>query len=106
MKKIFGSIVLLFLMMGIARAQSEYQPYSYQFYQKFNADIYSTQTNEHSAIKPFFIDSLMQHRYDSLMNYGTNSNQHGWNFFSSHLIDVKTPKTTFYLDLLPDFGIG
>ncbi len=106
MKKIFSIILLLFSIIGIASAQSEYQPYSYQFYQKLNADLYSTQTREHTAIKSLIIDSLLRHRYDSLMNYGTNNSQNGWNFFSSHLIDVKSPKSTFYLDVLPDLGIG
>jgi hypothetical protein len=110
MKKVFSSILLLFSIIGIARAQSEYQPYSYQFYQKLNPDLYSISTRQHSSLKPFFVDdSLLKHHYDSLMNYGSDGKQHDWGYrklFTEHLIDVKSPGSTFYIDLLPDFGIG
>ena len=43
-------------------AQTDYQPYSYQFYQKFNAELYSTNTEEHTALKPFFIDDTLLKR--------------------------------------------
>ncbi|MCR8558470.1 capsule assembly Wzi family protein [Mucilaginibacter sp. BJC16-A38] len=109
MKKIF-TILLLFSITGIARAQSVYQEYSYQFYQKLNSDVYSTKTRVHSALKPFFADdSLLKHHYDSLMNYGDDGKPHSWGYkklFTEHLIDVKSPASTFYADLLPDFDIG
>jgi hypothetical protein len=64
------SIVLLIMLLAFAvaraSAQSEYQSYSYQFYQKLNTDLYSTQNNEHTAIKSLFIDSALKARYDSL----------------------------------------
>src|ERR1700712_5999522 len=105
MKKLFSSIVILFFVVGIALAQSEYQPYSYQFYQKLNTDVYSTQTREHSSIKPYFADdSLLKHHYDSLMNYGSDGKQHSWGYrklFNEHLIDLKGANSTFYADLLP-----
>lgn len=109
MKKIFSSIVLLFSIISIAQAQAEYQPYSYQFYQKLNSDIYSTSSREHTSLKPFFIDSVLRSHYDSLMNYGAGNKQHGWGYnklFNEHLIDVKGTGSTFYADLLPDFVIG
>ncbi|QHS54505.1 gliding motility protein RemB [Mucilaginibacter sp. 14171R-50] len=110
MKRLFISITLLLVTVGIARSQSVYQPYSYDFYQKFNADAYSTKTRLHTAIKPFFVDdSLLMHRYDSIMNYGSdasNSNILYRKLFNEHLVDVKGVNSTFYADLLPDFNIG
>jgi hypothetical protein len=110
MKKIFSSVILLFAIVNIARSQSEYQPYSYQFYQKLDADVYSTSTREHSSIKPYFVDdSLLKFHYDSLMNYGSDGQKHSWGYrklFNEHLIDIKSPNSTFYADLLPDFTIG
>ena len=95
---------------GAAFAQSEYQPYSYQFYQKLNSDLYSTKTSEHTSIKPFFEqDSLLKPHYDSLMNYGSDGKQHSLLYrklFKEHLIDYKSSGSTFYADLLPDFTIG
>lgn len=97
-------------MIGIANSQSAYQPYSYQFYQKLNPDVYSTQTSQHSSLKPYFIDdSLLKHHYDSLMNYGSDGKPHSWGYkklFNEHLIDVRDSNSTFYADLLPDFGVG
>ncbi|MDR3697781.1 gliding motility protein RemB [Mucilaginibacter sp.] len=110
MRKVFSSIILLFSIIGVARAQSVYQPYSYQFYQKLNEDVYSTSSRQHSSLKPFFADdSLLKHHYDSLMNLGNDSKQHSWGYrklFNEHLIDVKSPGSTFYADLLPDIGVG
>ena len=110
MKKIFGCILLLFSIIGTARSQSEYQPYTYQFYQKLNSDVYSTGTRLHSSLKPYFgDDSLLNHHYDSLMNYGSDNKQQSWGYrklFNEHLIDNKSPGSTFYADLLPDFVIG
>lgn len=110
MRKVFSSIILLFSIIGVVRAQSEYQPYSYQFYQKLNEDVYSTSTRQHSSLKPFFADdSLLKHHYDSLMNLGNDGKQHSWGYrklFNEHLIDTKSPGSTFYADLLPDIGIG
>jgi hypothetical protein len=110
MKKIFSAFLLLFSVVGAVRSQSVYQPYSYQFYQKLNADVYSTKTRQHSSLKPFFADdSLLKLHYDSLMNFGSGNGAHGWGYnklFNEHLIDVKGANSTFYADLLPDFSIG
>ncbi|MBB6111347.1 hypothetical protein SAMN05421821_111157 [Mucilaginibacter lappiensis] len=103
MKKIFTCVILLFLISGVVKAQSVYQPYSYQFYQKLDADVYSTQTRVHSSLKPFFVDdSLVKHHYDSLMNL----NELKGKFFTQHQIDVKGKGYTFYTDLLPDFNLS
>jgi hypothetical protein len=98
--RIFLTIVLLnFACVTVTFAQSVYQPYSYQFYQKLNSDLYSTKTREHTSLKPFFVDdSLLKIHYDSLMNVKS--------VFNGHLIDVKDTGSTFYVDLLPDFTIG
>ena len=109
MKKIFSTALLLFSIIGVARSQVEYQPYSYQFYQKLNGDLYSTSSNEHTSLKPYFIDSLLKPRYDSLMNSGADGKPHSWGYrklFNEHLIDLKGSNSTFYADLLPDLGIG
>jgi hypothetical protein len=110
MKKILGSILLLLLFTKIGMAQAQYQPYSYQFYQKFNEDLYSTKTRIHTALKPFIIDGDLKHKYDSLMNVGVDtSRHHSWAYrklFNEHLIDVKAPDYNFYADYLPDLTIG
>jgi len=89
-------------------AQSVYQPYSYQFYQKFSADEYSTSTRIHTTIKPWFADdSLLKHTYDSLMNVGKdNKGILGKRFFNEHLVDVQHPGYTVYGDILPDLQAG
>ena len=110
MKRILGAIILLFAMATAARSQAVYQPYSYDFYQKLDADAYSTSTNMHTSLKPYIVDdsTLMVH-YDSLMNYNKDGKQHGWGYnklFNEHLIDIKSANSTFYADILPDFTMG
>ena len=110
LKYSFVLIVACIFVASAASAQDNYLPYSYDFYQKFNAELYSTSTSEHTALKPFFsIDSVFKSRYDSLMNYGADNKDHSWGYkklFNEHLIDVKSQGSTFYADLLPDFEIG
>jgi hypothetical protein len=110
MKKFLLTAFLLVLFVSTLLAQGDYQPYSYQFYQKLNEDVYSTDTRQHSAMKPFFSDdSLLKKHYDSLMNYGNDGKAHSWAYqkiFNQHLIDVRSSNSTFYADLLPDFGVG
>jgi hypothetical protein len=109
MKKLL-SVFLLTLSAVLAHAQSEVLPYNYQLYQKFDPDIYSTKTREHTSIKPLFADdSLIKKHVDSLMSYGTDGKQHSWGYrklFNEHLIEVKNPGSTFYADFLPDFNVG
>jgi hypothetical protein len=107
MKKIFISSFILLVTMGVAKAQSVYQPYNYQFYQKLNADVYSTKTRVHSSLKPYMADdSLLRARVDSLLNYGVVKNGAYAKIFNEHLVDYKSTTSTFYADLLPDFNIG
>jgi len=107
--KIVFVAVLSMAFANVVLAQSEYQPYNYQFYQKLNSDLYSTKTREHTSIKPLIIDSVLKAHYDSLMNYGADGKQHTALYnklFNEHLIDYKGSNSTFYTDLLPDFDIG
>lgn len=108
--KIVAALVFCTCFFTGAFAQEAYQSYSYQFYQKLNSTLYSTGTREHTSLKPFFgVDSVIKLKYDSLMNYGADGKQHNWvhqKLFNEHLIDVKSPGSTFYADLLPDFSIG
>ncbi|WP_158825348.1 gliding motility protein RemB [Mucilaginibacter lacusdianchii] len=111
MKKLLTNLFLLLVLAGSAYAQSQYQPYSFQFYQKFSRDLYSTQSRAHTAIKPYFVDdSLLKDRYDSLMNYGTDPLvKRSWlhrKIFNEHLIDVQNDEYTFYADFLPDLTVG
>ncbi|HWZ35097.1 MAG TPA: hypothetical protein VNW51_03015, partial [Mucilaginibacter sp.] len=110
MKKILSSIILLLIFVKVGMAQATYQPYSYQFYQKFDDELYSTKTRIHTSLKSFIIDSALQRKYDSLMNYGVDtSGHHGWVYrklFNEHLFDVKNPDFTFFGDFLPDLLIG
>lgn len=105
---VFVAALSLFIA-GTAFAQSPYQPYSYDFYQKLGPELYSTKTREHTSIKPLVIDSALRAHYDSLMSYGAGSKQHSWLYnkiFNEHLIDHKGANSTFYGDLLPDVGVG
>src|SRR3954467_15247336 len=111
MKKIFSILLLSFVFAGVAKAQFQYQPYTYQFYQKFNEDVYSTKTRVHSSTKPFFNDdTLLQRRYKELMNLGVDTiNHHSWVYrklFNEHLIDIKNKEYTFYADVLSDYVAG
>ncbi|MDT3401759.1 gliding motility protein RemB [Mucilaginibacter terrae] len=105
---IFGSIAFG---ANNALAQAQYQPYSYQFYQKLNDSVYSTKSKFHSAVKPYIIsDSTLYPRYRALMDYGVDTTvRHSWVYrklFNEHLIDIKHNDYTFFADYLPDLTIG
>lgn len=90
-------------------SQTGLQPYSYQLNQKFNYILYSTKTREHTAIKPFLTDSLLQAATDSILstNYGTKRLNEAYSrLLNGHLIELKTKNATFYTDFLPDLTIG
>src|SRR5690606_6530028 len=94
--------------LSTSNAQSTYQPYSYQFYQKLNNVLYHTDNRLHTALKPMVIDSTLQSRYDSLMGIGVRERQSWWGrkLYNEHLIDIRNDEYTFYADFLPDFQIG
>ena len=109
--KLFTFILVLFVFTfapDLSKAQATYQPYSYQFYQKFNKVQYSWETKQHTAVKPIIIDSIMLPLYDSLMNVGVRerSSWFGRKLWNEHLIDVQEEDFTFYADFIPDFQIG
>jgi hypothetical protein len=110
MKKKYCLVIVLLLSFSTIYAQSQYQPYSYDFYQKFNADLYSTKSRAHTTFKPMMVDdSLVKKRYDSLMSLGSDTLHHSWVHrvvFNQHLIDVKDKDYTFYADYLTDIGGG
>lgn len=111
MKKHLTSFLLLILISGAARAQLMYQPYSYQFYQKLNEQVYSTSTKLHTSLKPFLISDTSKLRplYNHLMELDVDNSQRSWLnhiLFTGHLAQVNTKDYTFSLDYLPDLQLG
>ncbi|SDD26371.1 protein involved in gliding motility RemB [Mucilaginibacter pineti] len=93
----------------LSKAQSVYLPSSYQLYQKFNGDIYSVKSSFHTSLRPFLIDSLISHTYDSVLNVGVSTDRKSWlnrKIFNEHLFDVQTKDYTFYGDVLVDLQAG
>ncbi|GAA3986316.1 hypothetical protein GCM10022210_43400 [Mucilaginibacter dorajii] len=108
-KKTFLLAGIILFSVQLSNAQSTYLPDSYQLYQKFNADIYSTKSAFHTSMRPFLIDSLIQHTYDSVMNVGVSDKRKSWlnrKIFNEHLFDVKKADYTFYGDVILDETIG
>lgn len=108
-------ILLLLLIPAVfaiqkANAQAEYIPYSYQFDQKLNADVYSLNTTFHTSLKPFRVeDSAVTARYRYLMQMGVDSNYKQWlwrKVFNEHLFDDHGSNYTFFADYLPDLQVG
>ena len=109
MKKILFFCIVTLLSLS-AVAQSQYQPYSFHFYQKLSKDIYNTESRFHSSLKPYFIDdSLIRDRVKLLHNLNVDTSKKSWvsrKLFNEHLINVEKPDYTFYADFLPDFQTG
>jgi len=93
-----------------ANAQAEYIPYSYQFDQKLNANVYSVNTSFHTSLKPFRVeDSSVTARYRQLLQLGVDSNYKQWlwrKVFNEHLFDEHEKDYTFFADYLPDLQVG
>ncbi|HMI00874.1 MAG TPA: hypothetical protein VK541_00250 [Pedobacter sp.] len=115
MRKLFLCVLLYFLFQALVKAQeptpNQNIPYSYQFYQKLNKQVYDLNSRMHSTIKGYYADdSLLNTRHVELMSLGTDSlNQRTWfrrKLTEEHLINVSAPDYTFYADFLPDFQIG
>jgi hypothetical protein len=99
----------LFFFAGAAKAQSVYLPQSYQFYQKFNAQVYSKSNGMHTSLRPFLIDSSLTGRYNELMSVGVKADRKNWfgrKLLNEHLLDVQTKEYTFYADILIDNVLG
>jgi len=89
-------------------AQSDYQPYSYAFYQKLNNVLYHTDTKFHTSIKPIRMDGALRKRHDELMNNGVVERR-SWGarkLYNEHLVTVEGDEYSFYADFLPDFQLG
>ncbi|MCX2473195.1 gliding motility protein RemB [Pedobacter sp. MC2016-05] len=114
MKKNLLLAVIAVLALGVQAQEvtpNRIIPYDYQFYQKLNPAVYDRETKFHSAIKGFYSDeNVLQARYDSLMNMGTDSlNRRSWihrKLFQEHLLEFKSEDYNIYADFLPDFQIG
>jgi hypothetical protein len=91
------------------KAQSLYLPQSYQFYQKFNADVYSKGSNMHTTLRPFLIDSTLAGKYNQLMHLGYDSSRRSWlgrKLFQEHLFEINEKEYTFYADFLTENLFG
>nr|MCS3814166.1 hypothetical protein [Mucilaginibacter sp. X4EP1] len=109
--KFFAIGVILTFCCKLTYAQVIYQPYSYQFYQKLNDQLYFDNTNLHTAVKPYLISdaNALRTTYDSLMNLGVDSSRKSWlsrKLFNEHGFDDRNKEFTFYADYLPDLLIG
>jgi len=105
MKRIAVAVLLLLMISGAVKAQTDYLPYSYQFYQKLNPELYSIHTREHTAIKSNYADdSLMKQGVDSALNYGFSKNQN--RLLNQHLIQSISGNNLFYADFMPDAYVG
>lgn len=114
-KRLLFLINILFLFSSLkAQTPATYQPYSFQFYQKFDKYIYDKDVKFHTALKPYFYDdSLLKAPLDSFYNQQVKiqfrSSFVSWvgrKVFNEHLINVKGNNFTFYGDFLPDYSIG
>lgn len=108
--KFFIICFIINLFTNLVAGQAVYQPYSFQFYQKFNTDLYSTSSNQHTALKPYVIDdSLLYQHFDSLMIGRKASSKSSLGYqklFNEHLIDFKNANSSFYADILPEITLG
>jgi hypothetical protein len=105
-------IALLMILGYVSKAQTpnNYQPFSFDFYQKLNKQVYDVNSSFHSAFKPYFQDdSLLKPTIDSFYNYGEDTLKRSWvhrKLLNEHLIEIKKEDYTFYADFLPDFQLG
>jgi hypothetical protein len=86
-------------------------PFSYQFYQKFNKQVYDVNSSLHSSIRAYYADDTTLHaRYQELMTMGTDSNIYrGWlrrKITDEHLLQFKSEDYNIYADFLPDLQVG
>lgn len=103
--KAFLTLFAVLFVTGFAKAQSVYLPQSYQFYQKFNGQVYSKDKALHTSLRPFLIDSSLSGRYTQLMNVGVDSSRKSWalrKLFNEHLLQVNRKDFTFYGDFLSE----
>jgi hypothetical protein len=109
LKKLLLLLAIVVFAVRNANAQAEYVPYSYQFDQKLNADVYSVNTSFHTTLKPFLIDTTINSKYRQLMNRGVDSSYKQWfwrKLFNEHVFDEHEKDYTFFADYLPDLQVG
>ncbi|RZL49757.1 MAG: gliding motility protein RemB [Pedobacter sp.] len=109
MKKYILLILLSLTVFGV-NAQSQSQPYSFQFYQKLVRDVYNPDSRFHSSLKPYFIDdTVLVNHSKELLSIGVDTVKKSWvlrKLFNEHLLDIQKEDYSFYADFLPDFQIG
>lgn len=115
MRKLLLLTALILLSYSRIKAQevtaNQNIPYSFQFYQKLNKQVYDTASRMHSAIKGYYSDDkLLTSRYLELMNVGVDSlYKRNWlrrKITDEHLLKFEEPDYTVYADYLPDLQIG
>ncbi|RCH54170.1 gliding motility protein RemB [Mucilaginibacter hurinus] len=99
------------ILFSVQKGQSQSVPmqYQYQFYQKFNAEVYSIENTAHTASKPFLMDEKLTAKYDSLMTGAPYRSEDSWLYrkiFNEHLFDVRKAEYTFYADPIVDLQLG
>ena len=111
MMKIFYLLLLLFIA-SLSNAQTPNQLLRYDFYhsQKLDFKIYNSNSNFHSAIKPYFADdSVIALAVDSMLNIGLDTGRASFlkrKLFQEHLVEIKAKDYKIYIDFLPDFIFG
>ena len=108
-KKILLLISVMLTLTEVSRSQSVYAPYSYEFYQKFNADIYSVNSSFHTSLKPYLIDSIIAPKYTQITSIGVDSSRKNYflrKIFNEHVFDERTNEYTFYADYIADLQAG
>ncbi|OAQ38782.1 gliding motility protein RemB [Pedobacter psychrophilus] len=109
-KYLLLSLILILGYASKAQTPNNYQPFSFDFYQKLNRQVYDVNSRFHSSFKSYYQDdSLLKSAVDSFYNYGTDTLKRSWvhrKLFNEHLLEIKKEDYTFYADFLPDFQIG
>lgn len=117
LSKVVAGCLFLVTAVCSSRARAQEQtpnvnlPYSYQFYQKLNKQVYDVDTRMHSSIRGYYADdTLLVQRYQQLMNLGVDSNVYRkWvrrKITDEHLLNFQSEDYNIYADFLPDFQIG
>lgn len=103
-------MITLISLSGKAQTPHQYQPFSFDFYQKLNKEVYNTGNRFHSAMKPYFADdSILAASIDSFYHIGADTVKRSWvhrKIFTEHLVSIKDKDYSAYIDYLPDLQFG
>lgn len=94
---------------GFSQTENVTLPYSFDYYQKFNREVYNQQETFHSSIKPYYSDHrILKSAVDSVLFTGDSLRESwiGRKLFQQHLIEVNQEDYQIYADFMPDFLIG